>query len=360
MKKNLYEILGVDSNATQDDIKKAYKKLAIKYHPDKWAGHPENERKQAEETFKDITGAYEILKDPDKRMQYDRFGTTDQSSAFNGFDASDIFGSFFDSFAGFDPFGHNGFNAEWNAAASRSQAGTNIDVAINVTLSQLMNQDTVDVMISRKVRCKHCKGEGGSGSHTCPTCRGTGMHKVTTQRGGMIFSQTTTCQTCHGTGKVVDKKCEHCDGSGFETINVKQPIRIPQDPRTPVVMNNMGNESKDPSLPTGSLIVHFNVVYDKSRYNIVKDTYGQSYSIYEKLNVSYYDAILGFEKIMTLPNGAKLNVTFPKYMGNENNIKLKGKGLCGGDYIYVINVQMPKHVSDEEIKLLNKIKNINS
>ena len=356
MNKDLYEILGVSRTASDDEIKKAYRKLAIKYHPDKWAGKPEDERKAAEEKFKDIASAYETLKDPDKRAKYDRFGSTDSSWNINmddfwkGFDTSDIFGSFFNGFS------TGNFSYRTNDYA---QAGTNINVSVNVTLSQVMNNDSIDVMITRRIRCGHCHGEGGKGSHTCPTCRGTGVHKVTTNRGGMIFSQTTTCPTCNGKGKVVDEQCEHCNGSGFEIINTTQTIKIPADPGTPLVIDNMGNESKNPSLKTGSLIVNFNVIYDKNRYNIVK-TSMNTYSIYEKINVNYYDAILGHENVMTLPNGTKVKVTFPKYMSNNDNIKLKGKGLCGGDYIYIINVQMPKYVSDEEIKMLNKIKNINS
>lgn len=361
---NPYDILGVDKNATADQIKKAYRKLAIKYHPDRQAGKSDAEVKKAAEKMAEINAAYEILSDENKRAQFDRYGTIDPNSQnFNsGFDASEIFrqmeenmrnmggGSMFDDF-----FGFSGFD---NSSDHQSQVepGENESAQVTVTLGQLINGDKIDCTYSKKIRCKHCHGAGGEGVKECPDCHGYGVKRQIqrTPFGQTIFQS--VCNRCGGTGKIVETKCNHCNGTGFELKQTEVKIKLPNDINSSnfvVRLQGYGGESKNPDGPNGDLIVNVHIQFDTNKYAISNNV------IYEKLNIPYYDAIIGNKIKKLLPNNETVTITIPQCSDTGNQIVLHNKGINhSSDYVYVLNVIMPTEISDKEKKLLTNIKKL--
>lgn len=358
MSKDLYNILGISRDASDSEIKKAYRKIALKCHPDRQAGKSEEEKKKAEEDFKEATKAYEVLKDPEKKSRYDRFGTIDDnnSQGFSGFDMGDIFkdmGFTFDM-SGFNPFGTRS-SGQYRKSYEKGQS---IQVNLHVTMEDIYNGIDKDISYDRKVKCQHCHGHGGSGHHVCQHCHGTGQIVNTQRNGYSMIQQISTCPYCNGTGEVVDKECNHCHGTGFdtkrETIHVKlgSPVEGAK-----VSYKNMGNEPKGEG-ENGDLFVV--IVYDNeinkygSKYQV--DRFG---NVTETLSVPYYTCILGGEVETELPNHKKIKVKIPEYADNGTQIRLNGKGMHGHDYIFNIKVKMPTYVNKNEKEMLEKIKKEN-
>ena len=210
MNKDLYEILGISKNASDDEIKKAYKKLALKWHPDRQGGKSDKEKKEAEEKFKDIGFAYSILSDPEKKQRYDQFGITDdQQSMGTDFDPTDLFARFMNGFGGFsdgDPF------ADFFGRGKRQQnrgpeKGQSIQMNIQVGIEEILKGVHRDIEYDIFVRCPKCNGTGGEGVQTCPHCHGTGMISEI-QRGPYgIIQNMHPCPYCNGTGETIKNKC---------------------------------------------------------------------------------------------------------------------------------------------------------
>ena len=239
-KRDYYEVLGVAKNATQDDIKKAYRKLALKYHPDRNPGD-----KDAEEKFKEAAEAYSVLSDPDKKSRYDQFGFAGMNGGAGGgfgggfadFDLNDVLNSVFGR--GFN-FGGGGFSSFFGGDGGRSgggrrvvNRGTNLRVTVKLTLEEIANGTTKKIKVKKYVPCSACHGTGekdGNSSTTCPTCNGRGVQTrvMHTMLGQMQTSS--TCSTCGGSGKVIKEKCTSCYGegivSGEETIELKIPAGV--------------------------------------------------------------------------------------------------------------------------------------
>ena len=210
-----YQILGIDRNCSQDDIKKAYRKLAIKYHPDK---NPSN--KEAEEKFKQITEAYEVLSNPEKKQQYDMFGSIDNNN-FNGrdpFNPFDIGGMFTGGWQ--DLF--NGMR-DRSSRYPRAVKGKDVKINLNIDLEESYKGSVKHINCDIFHICDHCDGEGGT-FQQCGHCRGTGMS--TMARGGMMFSH--TCEYCGGNGKLLQNKCQNCNGTGYTSTKESTTINIPQ------------------------------------------------------------------------------------------------------------------------------------
>lgn len=236
-KRDYYEVLGVDKNASEDDIKKAFKKAAMKYHPDRFANASDAEKKEAEEKFKEVNEAYQVLSDSKRKQQYDQFG----HAAFepggagfsdfdpNSFDFGDIFSNIFgggsSGFGGFEGF--SGFGG--SSRRSYVEPGNDLRYNLEITLEEAAKGVEKTIKYKRNGKCEFCNGTGAEDgkTKTCPTCNGQGTIR-TQQRTilGVMQSQT-ICPDCHGTGKVPEKKCKHCHGTGTAKEIVEKKINVP-------------------------------------------------------------------------------------------------------------------------------------
>lgn len=354
-RKDYYAILGVDKNATEDEIKKKYRQLAMKYHPDRWVNASESEKKAAEEKFKEIAEANEVLSDPQKRHQYDNGGMF-FGDGFN-IDPMDIFRKM----GGFDEFG--GFGSFFGGGqGNRVQRGRNVAVNVNITLAEAFTGVDKQVKIKRSKKCSHCHGTGsenGSNS-TCPVCNGSGMFQQMRQMGPGAFSMISTpCQNCKGTGKVITKPCKHCNGSGLEYETTTETIHIPKGIANGMSfeIQGLGCEPEGNGIP-GNLIV---TVY------VETDSY---FEFPDPINVIHYEevpfnkALLGFTQEFKCVDGTKVTVNAPELTKHGQPFVFKGKGMPNvnnpqvrGDYAVVINHKLPDKLSDKQKDILKNFYN---
>lgn len=356
MKKDLYEILGVNKNASDDEIKKAFRRLSLKYHPDRQGGKSDKEKKEAEEKMKEISAAWTVLSDPEKKRQYDMYGTYDENMFNGGFDFSDIFKNMGDMFAGFggfgDFFGSNRQRHDFRDPGR--QKGQSIRLQIPVSIEEILNgKIDRDIEYTIDVRCPNCHGDCGSGKKNCPYCHGTGMITETQRTPFGIVQQSHPCSHCHGTGESFDKLCSNCNGTGFVKKNMSVHLTTSDVGHGKTTMfNGKGYESKYKDAPNGDLIIEQVYSFNNSLYAI------QGNTIYEKINVPYYDCILGTKLEHKLANNEVVTIDIPKYSNDGNQIKLN-KYFNGMNYICIISVKMPTYVNAKEIELLEQIKKEN-
>ena len=358
MAKDYYKILGVDKNATEDQIKKAYRKAAVKWHPDRWTDKSEKEKKNAEEKFKEAAEANEVLSDPDKRARYDQFGENwDQMNGgfSSGFDI-DIDDIIRKMHGGHSPF--EDFFGRSNNQNRGPQPGQTVQMKYEIGIDEIFNGLSKEIEITVQGRCKDCNGTGGE-SQTCKYCNGKGMITQTQYTAFGMMSNSSPCPHCHGTGKLITKKCNKCNGTG--RISIKRKIKLNINPfvrnGSTLKYTGMGYESHDQNGVNGDLIIQVIYNIDNSKYNIVGN------NVYEKLEIPYYDCILGCEKEVILPNHKKEKITIKSQSIEGDNVILNGKGINGGNYIYVISPKLPSRsitnkISDKEKELLNKIKKL--
>ncbi|MBQ2399265.1 MAG: DnaJ domain-containing protein, partial [Muribaculaceae bacterium] len=239
-KRDYYEVLGVSKNATADELKKAYRKEAIKWHPDKWSDKPEEEQKAAEEKFKEAAEAYDVLNDPQKRARYDQFGHAGMngpggSGGFGGFGGGmsmeDIFSQFGDIFGG--GFGFGGFGGGGRAQRKRVNKGTDLRIKVKVTLKDILNGVDKKLKIPRYVADPYCNGTGakdGTATQTCPTCGGSGVVTTVQQTFLGAMQSQSVCHHCGGEGKIITEKCSHCSGEGVvrkeDIISISIPAGV--------------------------------------------------------------------------------------------------------------------------------------
>ena len=356
--KDLYEILGISRNASDNDIKRAYKKLALKYHPDRQGGKTDAEKKEAEEKFKEISFAYSILSDAEKKQRYDQFGITDEQQQMDaGFDPTEIFrhfaggfGSMFDDGDPFADFFGRGRRRQQNRGP---QPGQSIQMNIPVSIDEILNGVDRDIEYDIQAKCSKCGGTGGEGVETCSKCHGTGMITETQRTGFGIIQNSHPCPYCGGTGQIIKNKCSKCNGIGMERKTVK--VHIKQSPGfengTQIYLKGKGYESKNGGQP-GDLLINLIYQYDTSKYSI------QGNNIYEIIEVPYYDCILGCKVEQTLPNKQKITITVPEY-SKENTLINTNKRFGYMSYYYVVKVKMPTYIRDKEKDLLKQIKKEN-
>lgn len=357
MSKDLYNILGVSKDASESEIKKAYRKIALECHPDRQSGKSDDEKKKAEDKFKEATKAYDVLKDFEKRKKYDQFGIIDgeqQSGGFSqDFDMDDIFRNMGFSFnmGGFNPFGNNRASGQYRHTQEKGQS---IQLNIHVSMEDLYNGIDKEVTYERKVKCKECNGHGGTGHHTCEHCHGSGQIVNVQRQGFTVIQNITTCPYCNGTGESYEHECKKCHGTGYETKKETVHVKL----GSPVEgastrYENMGNAPKGDGA-YGDLIVV--VVYDNninkpgSKYQV--NNFG---TITEQIDVPYYTCILGGDINVKLPNNKEVKITIPEYSNNSTMVTLRGKGLHHHDYIFKINVKMPTYINKKERELIEKI-----
>ncbi|HQE54290.1 molecular chaperone DnaJ, partial [Tenuifilum sp.] len=323
-KRDYYEILGVPRNASKDEIKKAYRKMALKYHPDKNPGD-----KDAEEKFKEAAEAYEVLSDDNKRARYDQFGHAGMGNGAGGGGFShdwtiedifaqfgDIFGGHFGSFGGFGGFGGG-------RSSRRTNRGTDLRVKVKLSLSDIANGVEKKIKVNKYVSCQSCGGTGaagGSSYSTCSTCRGSGyVTRVTNTLLGQMQT-TSPCPTCNGEGKVITNKCVACNGEGVvredEVITVKIPAGVAEGMQLNVQAK--GNAARRGGVP-GDLLV---MIEEEKHPNLVRDGNDLIYN----LNISIPDAVLGAPaEIPTVDGKVKIKIEPGTQPGKI--LRLRGKGL---------------------------------
>ena len=344
-----YEVLGVERNADDNTIKKAYRKLAMKYHPDR---NPDD--KEAEEKFKEVGEAYEVLSNPDKRAAYDRMGHEAFKSGGMGgagggagFDPMDIFAQFFGGMGGgFGGFG--GFGGGRRQADPR-QPGSDLRYDIEVTLEEAYNGCTRTIELERLVSCDKCSGtgsaDGSSGLKTCATCHGSGV--VTRQSG--FFVQQTTCPTCHGAGKTVSNPCSKCHGEGRVNHEEKVTIRSPAGVDSGSQMRVAGKG--DAGLhggSTGDLFIFIDV-------DLHPIFHREGMDLHCTIPVPLHEAILGGTvTVPTLEGGAKVKLAAGTASGTV--VRVRGKGMPSthrsgkGDLLVELQVEIPSNLSSSQKK----------
>ncbi len=347
-KKDCYEILGVNKSATQEEIKKAYRQMAIKYHPDKNPGD-----KEAEENFKECTQAYEILGDPQKRSLYDKYGYAGVEGMSSGFSGnrggfysgfSDIFDGLEDVFSGF--FGGGG-----SSSRDRRHKGSDLLYELSLTLEEAIQGCTKNIDINREEKCETCGGKGAEKSEdviTCPTCNGTGQ--VVMADGFLRISQ--TCPTCRGEGFTMKNPCKKCGGTGttrkVRSITVKVPRGVEDGTRLKISGEGDAGQFNGKS---GSLYVSISVKPHKHF-----ERHGEH--LVCEVPVSFTQAVFGAEiKLKTLENKT-VKVKVPAGTQHGTQLRVKGEGVSSvhsygkGDLIILVNIEIPTGLNSEEKKLL--------
>ncbi len=355
MKKDYYDVLGVSKSAEQAEIKKAFRSLAMKYHPDRNQGA---NNKEAEEKFKEIKEAYEVLSNSEKRQAYDRFGHSGVNSAGFGGGAGaqgfgDIFGDFGDIFenifggGGGGPRGHAGHGQPF------AERGSDLSYSVSISLEDAVNGKNITVEIPTYVSCDHCHGSGAKANSqpvTCSTCQGAGQVRM--QQGFFAIQQ--TCPTCHGAGTTIKDPCDKCHGQGrvrkTKTLSIKIPSGIDNGDR--IRLSGEGAAGTHGG-PAGDLYVQVSVKPHKIFTREAKD-------LYCEIPISLITATLGGEiEVPTLDGIVKLKV--PAETQTGRSFKLKGKGVPGvrhatrGDLYCKVNIEIPVNLTDEQKSLLQKL-----
>lgn len=363
-KRDYYEVLGIDKNASEDEIKKAYRKLAIKYHPDRNPGS-----KEAEEKFKEAAEAYDVLHDPQKRQQYDQFGFNAPGAGgyggfgeTGGFSMDDIFSMFGDVFGGhgggFRGFG--GFSGESNRQPPQYR-GSDLRLKVKLSLQEIATGVTKKFKVKKDVTCTHCHGSGaenGSGSETCPTCHGSGV-VVKTVRTMLGMMQTQTeCPTCHGEGTVIKDKCRLCHGTGVVKGEEIVEIKIPAGVAEGMVVNvpGKGNAGQRNGI-SGNIQVY---IEEEENDTFIRD--GQD--VIYNLLLDFPTAALGGEVEIPTLEGTRVRIKIDAGTQPGKALRLRGKGLPAvqgygsgrGDLVVHVSVFVPKRLTLEEKNLLENLR----
>ncbi len=357
-KRDYYEILGVTRTSTEIEIKKAYRQMALKFHPDKNPGN-----KEAEEKFKEAAEAYDVLSTPVKKQRYDQFGHQGMRDGAGGYgggnmNMEDIFSHFGDIFVGEgNPF--ESFFGGAGGTRRNVNRGTNLRVKVKLTLEEIASGVEKKIKVNKTIPCETCHGSGAEDKksfHKCDTCKGTGqVHRVTSTFIGQMRT-TSTCPTCGGEGQIIANKCKTCFGSGVqkgeETISINIPAGVAEGMQLSV--SGRGNAAGRNGIP-GDLLV----VIEEEEHLFLQREEGQL--IYD-LYINFADAAMGTSvEIPTLEGKAKIKIDAGTQAGKV--VRLKGKGLPSinnygrGDLLVNINVWTPQHLNAEEKQLLEKLRN---
>ena len=363
-KRDYYEVLGVERSASADEIKKAYRKAALKYHPDKTPGD-----KEVEEKFKEAAEAYDVLSNPDKKARYDQFGHAGMNGpagggtySSGGFSMEDIFSQFGDifgghfggGFGGFSGFGGFGGSA---GGARRVNRGSDLRVKVRLTLKEIVNGTTKKLKISKFVVCDQCGGSGArtpSGVSKCKTCNGTG---VVTEVVDSFFGRTQTqraCPTCQGSGEVITDPCPKCKGEGVvrggEVVEIKIPAGVGEGMQLSV--SGKGNAARRGGI-NGDLLV---VIEEERDPQLVRD----GNDLLHSHKISIPTAVLGGTiEVPTVEGRAKVKVAAGTKAGSV--LRLRGKGIPDingrgrGDILVVVDIDVPSKLSVEERKTVEQL-----
>ena len=369
-KRDYYEVLGVDKNASDDELKKAYRKMAKKYHPD---ANPDN-KEEAEKKFKEVNEAYETLSDPQKRRMYDQFGPDGPqgfgggaggpfgSGAYtystSGFDGFGDFGDFSDIFSTFFRGGFGGNSRQSARKDSGPRKGEDLNLSMDITFEEAFLGVEKEVFITRNETCEHCHGTGakpGTNPIKCPDCHGTGQ---VTQVQNTILGQiqtTRTCSKCHGTGEIITDVCENCKGKGTVRKQPKLKVKIPAgiDNNQTVVLRGEG----EPGIkggPNGDLYINLRIkkhsIYTREGNNVLCD-----------IPITITQATLGAELEIPMVDGSNEKYKIPEGTQTGTKFTIKNKGFkyvnssSEGDFIFRVQVQTPKRLTKEQRDLLTQL-----
>ena len=370
-KRDYYEVLGVNKNSTPDEIKSAYRKAALKWHPDKWVNGTDAEKKTAEENFKEASEAYSVLSDANKKARYDRYGFAgmDGGSAsggaggfgFGDFDLNDILNSVFGrgfDFSGGGFSGFSGFSGFGGGGGSRTvrERGSNIRVKVKLGLPEIAHGVKKKIKVSKYVECTHCHGSGSEDgqTETCPTCHGRGQ---VVQTVNSFFGQMQTasvCPTCNGSGKVVKKKCTHCGGQGImkgdEVIDIDIPAGVGEGMQ--LTVRGKGNAGPHNGV-AGDLLV---LIEEEAHPDFEREENNLIYNLF----ITIPQAIMGTQAEIPTIDG-KVRVKIAPGTQSGKVLRLRGKGLPvlngygSGDLLINVNVWIPKKYSKKEEELLQQL-----
>jgi molecular chaperone DnaJ len=360
MKRDYYEILGVSKSSSADEIKKAYRKTAMQYHPDRNPGD-----KAAEEKFKEAAEAYEVLSDADKRAKYDRyghqaFGPGTGGGGFHNTNMEDIFSHFGDIFGGNDMFGSffgGGGGRSGGRTQSTGQRGSNLRIKLKLTFAEIASGVTKQVKVKKHVACNTCGGNGAkdkSSFQKCGTCGGNGQVKRVQNTFLGQMQTVTTCPTCNGEGSTITAKCGSCKGEGRvfgeEMINIEIPAGVQEGMQ--LSMSGKGNAGERGGYP-GDLIIQ---IQEEAHPELERDGLNVAYD----LNLTFPDVVFGTEvEVPTITGRAKVKIPAGTQSGKILRLKGKGfpevQGYAKGDQLIQVSVWTPQHLTSEEKEMLEKL-----
>jgi len=354
-KRDFYEVLGVGKDADESTVKKAYRKIAMQFHPDR---NPDN--KEAEEKFKEAAEAYEVLSDADKKARYDRFGHAGLSGnggfSGGGMSMDDIFQQFGDIF-GDSPF-ESFFGSRGGQQRSSGQRGSNLRIRVGLTLEEIANGVTKKIKVKKRVNCDQCSGTGAKDTQsvkTCSTCGGSGYVRQVRSTFLGQMQTTTVCPTCSGAGKQITDPCTKCKGDGrmmgAETIEIEIPGGVEDGMQ--LSMRGRGNAGLKGG-PAGDLLIN---IEEKQHPHLKRDGKNLIYDLY----MNFADAALGTSVEVPTISG-KVKIKIPAGTQGGKIFRLKQKGLPSvqsygkGDQLIHVNIWTPKKMSDKEKKLMETIR----
>jgi molecular chaperone DnaJ len=341
MNKDYYQVLEVDRSSSADEIKKSYRKMAMKYHPDK---NPDNP--QAEEKFKECAEAFDVLSDPQKKEQYDTYGTVGNNGGGNPFgggfnNMNDIFSRFGDFFGG--------------GNQRQVRRGSDLRLKVNVTLNDIINGVDKKLKYIRQVKCNTCDGMGGRDLTNCGVCQGTGQRRVVQQTPFGTIQQVISCNSCNGQGQITRTACNNCKGHGTTPNEETVEIKVPKGAINGVNFNMSQHGNWIKNGQPGDL------------YILIEETPDQNFKrednnlVYDQ-SISVIDAILGKEIHLTTPHGdIKFSITPGTTHGKT--LRIQGKGVPDlnhngriGDLFLKMNIRIPQNINNEERQILNTLK----
>ena len=346
-KRDYYEVLGVSKGASEDELKKAFRKLAKQYHPDL---HPGD--KEAEEKFKEVNEAYEVLSDADKRARYDQFGHAGVDPSYGGGAGAGGFGGFGDMGDIFDSIfgGFGGFGGGRRANPNAPRRGEDVKASVIIDFMEACKGKSVNIKVNRAEKCTACGGSGaeaGSSPKTCPDCNGTGSVRITQRTPFGNIAQTTTCNRCRGKGKIVDNPCRVCGGVGRVRSTVEKTVDVPAgiDDGQTLRVSGEGNGGYNGG-PNGDLHINVTVrpdpLFERDGYDVWTD-----------IPLTYTQATLGDEITVPTVDG-KVTYKVPEGTQTGTVFRLRGKGIKKinrpdhGDHYVRVNIEVPKNLTKEQ------------
>ncbi|MFH1828711.1 MAG: molecular chaperone DnaJ [Nanoarchaeota archaeon] len=354
--KDYYETLGVERNATKEEIKKAFKKLALKYHPDR---SPEDKRKEYEDKFKEINEAVSVLGDDKKRQQYDQYGNSAFSGGgtggFQGFDFSDIMSQFRSgSFGDFDDIFDHVFGGS-SRGNSRLRRGSDLLYETEITLEEAYSGINKTIQLNKLEHCKECNGKGANKFESCHHCHGSGYMKKTQRTPFGLFQQTGPCPYCHGKGELPQDSCSECAGERLVRKRKKIEVSIPAGIESSMRLRLKGEgEVGENNGPSGDLYVQISIMahkfFERERENL-----------HITIPISFSQAALGDEiEVPTINGKAKLKI--PAGTQTEIVFRMRDKGMplvnhdMYGDQMVTVHVEIPKKLTKKQIELIKQLK----